>query len=287
VEHAKYCIKEYPTIVNNIPKEKNVYTSSMADFAKIDNRLSHSQRAIGESSNLAQVCLSYGHTFKDQKYRDNACILAVIAQAAIDSAKRSFEIDIPSEIKRIRTEIDVDNIGYPAFWTAIRDGFKHERINYDIECPMNKLYRLKVPRVDYADSTIPTLEFINDFEHDGVKVNHVSKKIADLITKYAIDLYEFRTGISDDTKETHLLLRSDFDDIMNQITRDGLSKKYLPIMSWLINRGFKNAENTYNLKKNRSLLLGVLYKANKECLLKIFDKTCKKKSNRMQKSQTE
>jgi len=33
VAHAKYCYKHYPTIVNNIPKEKNVYDNTLNDYA--------------------------------------------------------------------------------------------------------------------------------------------------------------------------------------------------------------------------------------------------------------
>lgn len=51
----------------------------MVDFAQVDNNLAHSQRAIGESSNLAQICLTYGFNYQDQKYKDDACILAVVA----------------------------------------------------------------------------------------------------------------------------------------------------------------------------------------------------------------
>ena len=79
VEHAKYCYQVYPTIVNNIPKSKKKYDSDMKSFAELDNTLAASQRNIGESSNLAQVCLTYTYNFKDQKYKDYACILAVLA----------------------------------------------------------------------------------------------------------------------------------------------------------------------------------------------------------------
>ena len=79
VAHAKYCVKHYPTIVNNIPKEKNTYSSSLEDFAKIDNKLAASQMSIGSSSNLAQIALSYSYSFSDQKYINYVCILSVLA----------------------------------------------------------------------------------------------------------------------------------------------------------------------------------------------------------------
>jgi hypothetical protein len=79
VNYSKYCYLNYPTIVNNVPKESNVYDKSMDSYAKIDNSLAEAQLAIGESSNLAQVCLTYTYNFDDQKYDDYVCILSVLA----------------------------------------------------------------------------------------------------------------------------------------------------------------------------------------------------------------
>lgn len=79
VEHAKHCYLNYPTIVNNIPKDKNTYNNTLDDFALIDNKLAASQLAIGESSNLAQICLTYTYNFHDKKFDDYVCILSVLA----------------------------------------------------------------------------------------------------------------------------------------------------------------------------------------------------------------
>jgi hypothetical protein len=68
--YAKHCYCHYPTIVNNIPKEQNQYNNTMNDYAFVDNNLSHSQLAIGESSNLAQLALTYTYNFPDKKYID-------------------------------------------------------------------------------------------------------------------------------------------------------------------------------------------------------------------------
>lgn len=77
---AKMCHENYPTIVNLIPKEKNTYDGSLRSFANVDNALGASQRSIGESSNLAQICLTYTYNFpEEQKYQDYVCILSVVA----------------------------------------------------------------------------------------------------------------------------------------------------------------------------------------------------------------
>ena len=77
--YAKYCYINYPTIVNNIPKEKNHYDLSLYNHAVIDNKLAHAQLAIGESSNLAQLALTYSYTFEDKDYDDYVAILSVLA----------------------------------------------------------------------------------------------------------------------------------------------------------------------------------------------------------------
>ena len=79
VERAKYCYLHYPTIVNNIPKETNHYDNNLLNFAIIDNAISASQTDIGESSNLAQLCLSYSYTFDDVKFDNYVAVLSVLA----------------------------------------------------------------------------------------------------------------------------------------------------------------------------------------------------------------
>ena len=79
VEHARKCYLNYPTIVNNIPKESNKYRNTMDDYALIDNNLAKSQTDIGESSNLAQITQTYECNFEDKKFSDYVCILSVLA----------------------------------------------------------------------------------------------------------------------------------------------------------------------------------------------------------------
>lgn len=45
----------------------------------MDNNLAKSQLAIGESSNLAQLALTYTYNFEDEKFDGYVCILSVVA----------------------------------------------------------------------------------------------------------------------------------------------------------------------------------------------------------------
>lgn len=300
VAHAKYCVQHYPTIVNNIPKEQNTYTSSLEDFAKVDNKLAASQLSIGSSSNLAQIALSYSYTFPEQKYKDYVCILSVLAQCAIDNAKRTFDIEINEEIDRIQKDMDISINGYPIFWKSIkkrndkRNGVKLLELsdkqiqkrnavyNLKIICPMNSLYSMDLnPRVTTNTSTYPLDKFFNNYELDISK--HRSKKVEKLIEKYSLRIFNYnRENEIDDTEneESYLLLGNDFDELIKDIREIAFTKNYLGLMSFLINRAFmitsatKANQNTIqaNLNKNKSLLLKTLFELNPEQLLKCFSK---------------
>jgi hypothetical protein len=142
VEHARQCYIDYPTIVNNIPKDKNIYKKTMNDYAKIDNGLANSQIDIGESSNLAQLAQTYACNFEDEKYKDYVCILSVLAQVAIDNAKRRFDINLSGEISRIKEDMNIKTNKYPSFWLIIKKNFNVNNINDELKCPMNYLYEL-------------------------------------------------------------------------------------------------------------------------------------------------
>lgn len=277
VAHGKHCYKTYPTIVNNIPQEKNHYDSSLLNFAKVDNTLASAQRAIGESSNLAQVCLTYTYNFKNTKYSDYICILATLAQAAIDSAKRSFDVDIPSEIKRIKTDINIKENKYPAFWLVIRRGFNREKINPHLICPMNNVYNVRPQQYHPTTPTLPMSDFFVKYSLNMDR--RISKKVEALIEKYSLSLIQRQVDEDEDLKDNsqYLLLCENFDNLIEDIRRLTLPNKYIGLMSWLLDRAFiitpaMNENVQSNLNRNKSLLLKVLYTVNPEALLKCFCK---------------
>lgn len=290
VAHAKLCKFDYPTIVNNIPKEKNHYNNTLENFAAIDNKLAKAQLAIGESSNLAQIALTYTYNFSEQKFEDFVCILSVLAQAAIDNAKRTYDCDIPSEIKRIKRAMELNENLYPSFWRIIKPEFSPIRytkekaihlINPDLQCPMNCLFMYRSPLNRSDESTLPIDTFYNRYEMTGDR--RKCKKVEELIQKYSFNLYKYNADdISDE--EEYLLLRQDFDEMISDIRGVYLSNNYLPLISWLINRAFsitpsiqKNQrEIKTTLNKNRSLLMKVLYDVSPRQFLQVFSKNASK-----------
>lgn len=274
VNHAKMCYLNYPTIVNNIPKDKNVYNNTMDDFAKLDNLLSASQTDIGESSNLAQIAQTYACNYNDEKYNNYVATLSVLAQIAIDSAKRLFDINVTESIKYIKDDMNVKDNKFPIFWLSIKSDFNRRNINKTLHCPMNYLYNLKFENYRDTTSSLSMSYFFKKYELD---INRrASKKVEDLINNYSFDLYNYNTSSSDD----YLLLRSDFDKLINDIKSINISSNYLGLMSWLIDRNFvitpyikcKEQQLKTTVNKNKSLLMKTLFEVNRKSLLTIFSK---------------
>ena len=298
VEYAKYCYNNYPTIVNNIPKEKNCYDNTLDNYSAIDNNLMAAQLSIGESSNMAQICLTYTYNFDDPKYQEYVCILSVLAQVAIDNAKRRFDIDLVEEIKRIKKDMDIKENKYPAFWSVIRRDFDKvfedkkkkakkageviddtlSKINKELICPMNYIYNIKLREFKPTTSTLPMSDFFVKVsaENDRRK----SKKVEELIQKYSLSLYLYNVDEDDDENDDYLLLCNDFDKLIEDIRGIYISRNYIGMMSWLINRAFqissgvkgKSDKMQSTINTNKSLLLKVLYDVNKESFLACFSK---------------
>lgn len=155
---------------------------------------------------------------------------------------------------------------------------KKNKINYDLICPMNYIYNVKFNGYRSPDSVIDIEKFYVKYELDASR--RQSKKVEELIEKYNLDIYNFYMDEDNarDASENYLLLRSDYDDLINEIKSTYLSKDYLGLMSWLINRtfcigsGVKSKKGTMRtiIDKNKAMLLKILYDINSESLLKCF-----------------
>lgn len=102
VESAKICYEKYPTIVNSLNESGITYKNTMLAYAEMDNKFAKSRLGIGESSNLAQLAMTYYWTNPSKDLYDNFVILSVLAQVIIDGCKREYEVDGIEEIKRIK-----------------------------------------------------------------------------------------------------------------------------------------------------------------------------------------
>ena len=148
---------------------------------------------------------------------------------------------------------------------------------------MNYLMTMNFKNSRDEKSTLPMSYFFNKFELEENR--RKSKKVEELIEKYSLDLYKYNTdnnkGYTDyGNSDMDLLLREDFEDLLTDIKQTYISKTYVGLMSWLIDRAFlitketKVNKNLINRKtnENKSLLLKVLYDINSNNVLKIFSK---------------
>lgn len=136
---AKKAYMEYHTIVNEIPlKGNSVYRKDMTSYALMDNKIAAGQDDVGSSSNVAQLALSYYYDImyhageQNKELRDVFVICSVLAQVAIDSAKRSFDVSVGDELrrlKRVAQDINTENneqcgrtekVRYPVFFAEIQ-----------------------------------------------------------------------------------------------------------------------------------------------------------------------
>jgi len=253
----------------------------MADFARMDNNLAQAQLAIGESSNLAQIALTYSHNYNNKKYSDAVSILSVVAQCAIDNAKRQFDIDLNGEIKRIKKDLNVQTIGYPSFWLLIHPEFNKENINWQLNCPMNYMSELKLLRFRNSEPTLPMSHYFIKYDLDVSR--RQCKKVEQFIEQYATEFNDFVLDESFDWSDsTHtFVLKDNFEEMIKTIRGLYVSKSYIGLYSWLLDRGFNITTNVKcqpkdsKLNKNRSLLLKTLYDINRENLLNSFKKGSK------------
>lgn len=279
---ARRYYQSHPTIVNNIPKEKNSYDNTLKDFARIDNNLASASLAIGESSNLAQIALTYSYNNISRKMDDYVCILSVLAQVAIDNAKRRFDIDLTGEIKRIKADMNIKRNGLPSFWGVIKKDIDKKRINKRLVCPMNYLAKVKFEKYKSEESTLEMKHFFNKVKKNDQNKKKTIKKIEELITKYSFKI-ENDKGTKKES-EDYLLLRSDFDDLIEDLKKIFISRNNTFFMSWLIDRAF-NISNSQKINEsddkkliasNKSLLVKVLYDINSKEFLKCLSKNAKK-----------
>lgn len=295
IESAKNAYLNNSTIVNNIPMDGKKYDNTLTNFAIIDNGLAQAQEAIGSSSNVAQIAQTYMYSFpNEQKYIDYVCILAVIAQCAIDNAKRTFDIDINSEISRISKDMKIKTNGYPIWWKSIQDKkrakdgsspFDYGKINKSLICPMNYLYEMKIPTYRNKETTLPMSYYFTKYplEISGRR----SKKVEDLITKYMFYLRDYKIGLNWKNEDSRILNEIEYDELLEDLKKVYISNTYIGLTSYLIDRAFCITPQTKGATvreyrklnsltdNNKTLLLKILYDINPNNVIKCFNKNLK------------
>lgn len=273
----------------------------------MDNKFAKSRMSIGESSNLAQLAMTYYWTNPDnQELYDNFVILSVLAQVAIDSCKREYEVDPITEIERIKKmdcmnltrnvvvngkikkvkcdlpyfmkytkEIKYTKNGVEIPYEEVKESKDKikRRINKSLICPMNWLQDI-LNNIQMAsnENTTPTEKFF--IKMTGLGNNRQMAKIRNLVEEY--DIFIKKIVLLDLDDES---IHNDFIEATNDIIlkMNGIKIGNIVTINRLIETAlcldkYNNNENTrkYNDAKYTRKMLNMLYKMNKNKFLTNF-----------------
>ena len=302
VEAARKAYSEYPTVVNEIPESGLTYRNELHEYARMDSAMQQAQRAIGGSSDSAQLAQSYMWSkvakgeFDDeyQQLYHNTVILAVLAQVAIDGIKRQYAVDANDEIARIR---DMDCMkrkkDFPTFIKYTHkiqmtkngeerpyDEIKKEkrsvakRVDNHLVCPMNYLeeYLDKIQGASRGE-VVDTSEFFVKIK--GKANNRQMGKIREIVEEYDNFVKHYMMVYAEDKEMSISAIIEKTKEVLdalgklriNKVTMNRLIETSLGIMGKTktelqYNEAVKYIRKTFNL----------LYHANKEMFLQNFIK---------------
>lgn len=275
VHCAKECYHNYPTVVNAINDDNKVYGTSPNDYALMDDISAKAQADIGESSNLAQLAMSYYWTEKSKANPDenvlkdlynNFVVLAVLAQLAIDGIKRTFDVNVRNEINRIK-RMDCMNMydGQPAFMKYIKEV---KAVDDAISCPMNwvEICLNTINRKNH-DSVLDIRDFICDFD-EGKRDRRKASQIRQLVVEYYVFIKNFNGDNYD-------VVIDETEKLIKRISGLKLGKETMNFLikaSFGINHGVNNRDCTLYIR-NRRRLLNVLYRSHPDNFINNFETT--------------
>lgn len=281
VNIAEEAYLKYPTIINDIGlKGNSEYKKDMESYAEMDSKISSSQYAIGEASNIAQLALSYYYDGggKSKELEDVFILCSVLAQVAIDSAKRVFDINVNRELSRLSNLTCMqpeDGKKYPVFYAKVQEqkmkGKKKKKAIEEPEikefnCPMEILsdiieenvidlrkYRELIP---YTCNLNTVFKYKTDRSRDSKQY----KKVISIVQEYDREVKKLDKGNDDYAKDSYNL----FDNCMIKLRNLTINKS---TMYSLIAYAFANNGDV------RDRLLTVLYDKDPEKFLSCFKKT--------------
>ncbi len=278
---AREAYWNYPTIVNGIAlSDRSEYRKDMESYAKMDHKISSSQYAIGEASNIAQLALSYYYDGGGQskELEEVFIICSVLAQVAIDSAKRVFDLNVNRELARLSSLPCMrpnEEQRYPIFYAKVqeqkKDGkkgrkeIKHSQIRR-FHCAMELLADIIEEQVidirKYRGLVTHTckLNTIFQYKSDRIRDSKQYQKVISFVQEYDREVKRLNPAKSDYAKNVDYL----FDDCMVKLRNMRINKS---TMSSLIAYAF--AQNGDICDR----LLTVLYDKDPNGFLSCFQKT--------------
>lgn len=236
-ELAAHAYKKYPTIINDVEEvdsansdsKKNAYHLEMEDYARMDNKISDAQAAIGISTDTAQLALShYFHGgMKKKELLDCVVILSVIGQISIDLAKKEFVIDVMQEINRMQGLESMQCINrVPEFFAetkksrnntkilskeeleSLEEEKKNRQVREELNCPMDIMSKFITEQTrSYAPRTsvINIRDLITQkTKKSKVKNRYKRNKFLNAVEQYRNEVRKLKASTKDkDSKSYH------------------------------------------------------------------------------------
>ena len=282
VELARKAYKEYPTIINGIKSvDISSYNKSMESYAKMDNAISASQYAVGYASNIAQLALSYYYDGggNDREIEDIFIICSVLAQVAIDSAKRNFEIEVEPELSKISHFACMKHKPqYPRFYAGVQKlkakYSKRRRVEMldsdigDFNCPMDIIYRIidkEVIDLRKNKNLIEETISLGTLVADAVDIENVDRKQRQKVISIVNDYSKVVGSVNREQKDYQNVREREFNACMMKLKNMTIKRN---VMHSLIQYAFER-ENA----KIRDNLLTVLFDKDQNIFLQYFKKT--------------
>lgn len=299
VKAAMVAYRDFPTVVNDIPESGKTYVNDMREYARMDSAMQCAQKAIGGSSDSAQLCQSYmwakvAKEEFDEEYEQlyhNVVILAVLAQVAIDGIKRQYAVDPNDEIARIRAmdcmkrekdyplfmkythKISVTKNGNERSYDEIKKDRRkvNKRIDNTIVCPMNYL-QTHLDKIQGAEKTKTTDTTEYFIKIKGWADNRQMSKIRTLIEEYDTFMSKAMIYAEKDSEYCDLVMQKtkELNDEISKmkvsaITMNRLIETCLGIM------GQTNTDAQYNdATKYAMRTFSILHRMNQEKFLSNF-----------------
>lgn len=279
-ELARKAYVEYPTIINKVDEVgTSNYHFTLEDYARMDNQISDTQMAIGTSTDIAQLALSYyfDGNMEDKELEKCFVILSVIGQISIDLAKKTFDIDVVKEISRIKNLPSMKGKDIPLFFANTKKSrnnkeFKGKTVR-SMNCPMDIMADIiKHGIITYAkrEKQIPVKDFLNpDIKGKGnrfkeekvINVAKSYKKTSDWIESHKLDLKD----------SDYLALKNNaVAQFLNRVSKTIDQETVMQLLKEAIKE--KNSDVTMTI-------LNFLYKEYKEELLNCFVKVYQNDKN--------
>ena len=223
LELAKVCNSNFMICVNALDAETTQYNLNNHDKFVIDDKLSISQRLIGEVTNIAQHLmskywnmLSKGKEDKDILKKIN--VLTVLQGVSIDLAKKLYDVDFEGELQN--NSITDDK---PLFFKYIsrNKNIKNKITKYS--CPMDFLQEVITVQNANQKEDVCIMDLLikqslkNANRKQQTKIFELTNEMCSILN----GLYAIRAGTDDHTKE----IDRQIDDVISEYNQKIKNRK--------------------------------------------------------------